>query len=281
MRAARLCVFLLVLGLAAAGRSGGAGVVIDPSALLLRYEPVLLFHPQEEWAPSQPDEFVAHARVEKQVKKGSWAPVPPPQPTSTSGCAFTPCYRFNLQPCALKNGDACYEASHSTAAEWKRPSSTAARSRPRRKSRARRVRHAAALPRALLALLRVRRLALAGRAPLAGARGRLGEHHDRAFRVAPAALRRLQRALLRHDPRLDEGREARRVTPGRVRRARVARELLREHLELDEFSECLRRYLDRPELARAKTIIRLAEDRLVDRTGTAHASVPAGFCRDH
>jgi hypothetical protein len=41
-----------------------------------------------------------------------------------------------------------------------------------------------------------------------------------------------------------------------------------------KFTECLKKYLARPELARAKTIIDLAQERLVDRMGTAHPSGP-------
>src|SRR5439155_128457 len=69
---------------------------IDTGALLRKYEPVLYFHPQEDWAPEAADAFVARARVEKQVAAGKWAAAAPPLPTSTSGCAFSPCFRFNL-----------------------------------------------------------------------------------------------------------------------------------------------------------------------------------------
>src|SRR5207247_1169375 len=44
-----------------------------------------------------------------------------------------------------------------------------------------------------------------------------------------------------------------------------------------KFSECLRKYLDRPDLARARSIVRLTEERLVDRMGTAHPSGPEGL----
>jgi hypothetical protein len=44
-----------------------------------------------------------------------------------------------------------------------------------------------------------------------------------------------------------------------------------------KLTECLRNYLSRPEATRAKSLIKLAEDRLVDRTGIAHPSGPAGL----
>src|SRR5512133_1601598 len=87
-----------------AGDNTGA---LDPAALR-QYQPVLLFHPDEDWAPERPEAFLSRARVERQIARGSWAAVPAPLPTTTSGCAFTPCYRLNL-PCALRAGDACYE----------------------------------------------------------------------------------------------------------------------------------------------------------------------------
>jgi hypothetical protein len=41
-----------------------------------------------------------------------------------------------------------------------------------------------------------------------------------------------------------------------------------------KFSECLRKYLSRPELAKAMGLIRLAQARIVDRTGTARPMGP-------
>jgi hypothetical protein len=102
-----------------------AAAVATPAAapttpdLLRTYEPVLLFHPDEDWAPERPETFLSSARVERQVARGTWAAASGPLPTSNSGCAFDPCYRLNL-PCALRSGDACYEkVAEST--DWKRP----------------------------------------------------------------------------------------------------------------------------------------------------------------
>jgi hypothetical protein len=90
-----------------------------PAELLQLYEPVLLFHPDEDWAPEPVDAYLQRARVEKQTAKSVWTPVPPPLPTSNVGCASSPCYRLDL-PCVLRAGDACYEqqAEHTN---WSHP----------------------------------------------------------------------------------------------------------------------------------------------------------------
>src|SRR5215218_4019912 len=92
---------------------------IDPAALLRQYQPVLLFHPDEDWAPEQPEAFLSRARIERQIARGSWAAVPGPLPTSLNGCVLTPCYRLNL-PCALRSGDACYERV-AQLTDWEHP----------------------------------------------------------------------------------------------------------------------------------------------------------------
>src|SRR5439155_13969509 len=108
------------------------------------------------------------------------------------------------------------------------------RQRPDRNGAAARLHGRPALPRPLLALLRVRRLADERQAALASARGRLGKHHDRALLNARSPLRGLQRTLLRHDPRLERRRQTRRQPPRRLRRPRLARHLLHYHPHLDE-----------------------------------------------
>jgi len=119
-RFAALMLAAIVALLAGATEVARTGVVLDPAALLRTYEPVLQFHPDEDWAPEPPETFLAQARLERQVARGAWATVPqPPLPTTTSGCTSTPCFRLNL-PCALKSGDACYERAAS-ATDWRRP----------------------------------------------------------------------------------------------------------------------------------------------------------------
>src|SRR5215212_7152307 len=88
----------LLLGVSSAST---AAAPLDSSALLRKFEPVLLFHAEEDWAPEHPESFIGRARIEKQVARGRWTTVAPPPPTNTRGCTFTPCYRFNL-PCSLR-----------------------------------------------------------------------------------------------------------------------------------------------------------------------------------
>ncbi len=115
MRGGIALLFLLVsVAVLPAGSSRGA---VD---LLQTYEPVLLFHPSESWAPEQVETFLADARVEQQVAAGSWKTAAGPLPTSNTGCTLTPCYRFNL-PCPLKGGTACYAKMPVRAGQWQRP----------------------------------------------------------------------------------------------------------------------------------------------------------------
>src|SRR6187397_1414869 len=88
----------LLLG---ASASSTAAPPPDSAALLQKFEPVLLFHAEEDWSPEHADSFVGRARIEKQTARGKWTTVPPPPPTNTRGCSFTSCYRFNL-PCPLR-----------------------------------------------------------------------------------------------------------------------------------------------------------------------------------
>jgi hypothetical protein len=78
-----------------------------PADLLKQYQPVLLFHADEEWPPESVETYLRAARVERQVAQGRWSAVAPPLPTSTAGCAFSPCLRLNI-PCSLDKGVGCY-----------------------------------------------------------------------------------------------------------------------------------------------------------------------------
>lgn len=113
-------VILLFVALPPANGSGKPAVAVDRVQLLSMYEPVLLFHPSEDWAPQAVDDYLGIARVERQVTPGVWSPVPPPIPTSTVGCAVSPCLRLNL-PCALRSGYSCYRQQRTTPDEWKAP----------------------------------------------------------------------------------------------------------------------------------------------------------------
>ena len=112
-----LALLVLVALCAGAAPSGAASRTVD---MLETYEPVLFFHSSEDWAPESVETFLADARLEKQVAKGSWKTVSGPVPTSSSGCTLSPCYRLNL-PCPLHGGDACYERMPVRTGEWRRP----------------------------------------------------------------------------------------------------------------------------------------------------------------
>jgi hypothetical protein len=88
------------------------------SALLAQYKPVLYFHSEEDWSPVRVETFLRVARVERQPAAGKWTPVTSGLPTTTTGCAFSPCYRLNL-PCSLQAGDRCYERAAPTLRDWK------------------------------------------------------------------------------------------------------------------------------------------------------------------
>ena len=111
-----LVLLLLVVLCAGAGAQPSTGAV----DLLQTYEPVLYFHASEDWAPESVDAFLADAQVEKQTAKGVWKLGSGAIPTSNAGCTLTPCYRFDL-PCALHGGDACYERMPVRTSEWQHP----------------------------------------------------------------------------------------------------------------------------------------------------------------
>jgi hypothetical protein len=109
---------LVVALLVGASGVGSAVEQSPPSGLLSLYEPVLFFHPDEDWAPVTAESYLATARVERQVGKGLWSVVPPPVPTASIGCTLTPCFRLNL-PCRLRGGYACYQQSRQI--DWTQP----------------------------------------------------------------------------------------------------------------------------------------------------------------
>jgi hypothetical protein len=112
-------ILVLVVLAFVAGR-GADPAAAAPGDLLRRYEPVLLFHPDEEWAPEAVESYLRVARVERQAVKGSWTAVPPPLPTSNLGCTLTPCLRLNL-PCVLRNGVGCYREQLEPQTNWEHP----------------------------------------------------------------------------------------------------------------------------------------------------------------
>jgi hypothetical protein len=267
----------LSLVLAAASASSGAGPAVDSGALLRKFEPVLLFHAQEDWAPERADAFVGRVRVEKQIARGSWAAVPPPLPTDTSGCAFTPCYRFNLG-CALKAGDGCYEASRAAISDWNQPvvygrvlSVPAGNPAPP---------GVTSPPRYL-----VRYWLFYEFDDWRSPHRRLWQAHEGDWENITIGLSAtLQPQFAAYSEHCSGTIRAWASVAKRGNTHPVDYVALGSHANYfsnntnsTKFSECLRRYLDRPELARATNIVKLAEDRLVDRMGTAHPSGPGGL----
>ena len=266
---------VLVAALAAAVAAGARdrSRAIDPAALLRQYEPVLLFHPEEGWAPEQPEAFLTRARVERQIARGSWTAAPPPLPTTTTGCAFTPCYRLNL-PCALRAGVACYQrVAEST--DWQHPVVYG---------------RVVSVP--------------PGTTPPAGfaepprylvrywlfyefddwhtPRKRLWQTHEGDWESISIGISATGTPQFAAYSQHCSGTV--RAWSGVTKRARthpVAYVALGSHANhftnttpSTKFTECLRKYLDKPGVAKATRLVQLAQDRIVDRTGTAHPLGP-------
>lgn len=114
---------MAVLGVLAAGSASGGTRTLTPTErhdLLQKFMPILYFHASEVWSPVAVERFLRLVKVERQVTHGTWARTTTPLPTGTTGCTFTPCYRFNL-PCALSSGARCYERSAPALTDWRRP----------------------------------------------------------------------------------------------------------------------------------------------------------------
>jgi len=112
----RIALLALVV-LACAAPLGRAAA--PPVDLLQAYEPVLYFHPSEEWAPEAVESYLRIVRVERQTAKGVWTQVPPPLPTSSAGCTLSPCLRLDL-PCRLRGGLGCYRTL-AQQTDWRAP----------------------------------------------------------------------------------------------------------------------------------------------------------------
>jgi len=273
--------FTLACVLLCAGASHAAAAPradsVDSAALLQKFEPVLYFHAEEEWAPERAETFVARARVEKQAARGKWFAQPGTLPTSTKGCTLKPCYRFNL-PCALRSGDACYEKSAPTITDWKKP------------------------------VVYGRLLDVpAGTPPPAGfataprylarywlfydfddwrsPKKRLWQAHEADWESVTIALGDALQPLFAAYSEHCSGtiRPWASVTKRGVSHP-VDYVALGSHANYftnastsTKLDECRNRHLNGTQLARAKTLVKLASDRIVDRTGTAHASGPAGL----
>lgn len=257
--------------------AGATAPPVDSAALLRKFEPVLLFHAQEDWSPERADSFVGRARVEKQVARGRWATVPPPLPTSTRGCAFTPCYRFNL-PCALRSGDRCYEASRDSITNWAQPV-VYGRVLP--------VPAGSPAPPGFTSSPRylVRYWLFYDFDDWRSPRRRLWQAHEGDWESVTIGLSAaLQPQFAAYSEHCSGTIRAWTAVTKRGGSHPVDYVALGSHANYftsstnsTKFSECLHKYLDRPELARASSLVKLAEDRLVDRMGTAHPSGPEGL----
>jgi hypothetical protein len=86
----------LLLAVAVLTAPAAAGAGNTPAQLLDRYQPVLYFHPSEDWAPQTVERYLARARIEQ-------SPL-----------------RLNL-PCVLRSGYACYHRLALADTSWRAP----------------------------------------------------------------------------------------------------------------------------------------------------------------
>jgi len=266
------CALSLVVPSAAA-----AAPPIDSAALLRKFEPVLLFHAQEDWSPERADAFVGRARVEKQVARGRWATAPPPLPTNTRGCSFTPCYRFNL-PCSLRSGDRCYEVSRDSITNWTKPIVY---------GRVLSVPAGSPAPPGFTSPPRylVRYWLFYDFDDWRSPNRRLWQAHEGDWESVTIGLSAaLQPQFAAYSEHCSGTIRAWTNVAKRGGTHPVDYVALGSHANYftsstnsTKFSECLHKYLDRPEFARAAGIVKLAEGQLVDRMGTAHPSGPEGL----
>jgi hypothetical protein len=82
--------------------------------LLARYEPVLVLHADERFAPVAVDAFLRAAQLEQRTASG-WSPASGPLPTADpAGCAAKPCWRLRQPGCSAADGTAsveCYSSA--------------------------------------------------------------------------------------------------------------------------------------------------------------------------
>lgn len=102
----------LVLLIAAPARAAGDG------RLLARYEPVLVLHDDERFAPVAVDGFLRAAQLEQRAGSRWDAATGPLPKADPPGCATEPCWRLRLAGCSAAAGtaaEACYAASSAAA----------------------------------------------------------------------------------------------------------------------------------------------------------------------
>jgi len=257
--------------------ASSADVADDPAQLLATYQPVLYFHSSEDWAPHTVDSYLLRARVERQVTKGKWVPEPPPLPTSYAGCTLSPCIRLNL-PCALRAGYACYHQEAMTDTDWTAPVvygsvATVPASTPPRPGQTQ-------PPRLLLHYW------------LFYAFDNWHSLHDQLWQIHEGDWESVTIGLdASHSPLFAAYSEhcSGTISPwARVTKRGgthpVAYVALGSHANWftktpanTHFADCMKSGLGASAKERLSTLLRLAEDQVTDRMGTAHVSGPAGL----
>ena len=266
--------FAGILALAVAAVVGASSSAATPPPDLLRtFEPVLLFHGGERWAPEAVESFRADARVEQQTSDGGWREIAArPLPVSNAGCAPRPATGSTSLPAARRRRATADARAHRASGSV--PSSTAASCVPPGGGRAGghcpTEASSSATGSSTSSTTGIRCTSRLWQAH----EGRLGERVGRGRRGRAAAARGLQRALLGDGAALERGRETRRDASGGLRRARLARELLHELAELDAVHGVPQVRVRRRD---GDADSQLAQGKIVDRTGTAHRLGPAAL----
>jgi hypothetical protein len=106
--------FVLAAGvLAALALAGTAEAAGSTPKLLTKFQPVLVFHPTEEFRPATVESFVRDARLEVATSPTTWTVVDPDPTADDLPVASPPVWRLNQEPCfaGAPLGDlACYVA---------------------------------------------------------------------------------------------------------------------------------------------------------------------------
>ena len=104
---------LAAAALAALALAGAAEAAGSTPKLLTKFQPVLVFHPTEEFRPTTVESFVRDARLEVATSPTTWTVVDPDPTADDLPVASPPVWRLNQEPCfaGAALGDlACYVA---------------------------------------------------------------------------------------------------------------------------------------------------------------------------
>jgi hypothetical protein len=114
MRPSRACTAVVsaaLIGLSFVGAAHGAG---SPAKLLVKYQPVLVFHPGEEFRPTTVEDFVDDSNLEAATGPTTWTVVDPAPSADGLPTTSPPVWRLNQRDCfaGAPLGDlACYVAA--------------------------------------------------------------------------------------------------------------------------------------------------------------------------